>query len=369
MVPSQSGNEKDADLEAIRSQLEYYFSDSNLPRDKFLRAKTEENEKGYVPIPVLLTFKRLQNLGADVKNIIQAVKGSKLIGLDKAHTSVRRLTPLPEVDLFPQRSVFVKGWKPGGPEPSLEELRELFTASGNVLSVRFRRWKDDDGRHFKGSVFIEMESAEAVERVVADEYTIQVKDDDGKEVEKTLLVLPIDEYFVAKRKEKEDYNRRKQKERSERKKNKLKNEQQASDDVEKKATRKESDRKVTPGLILKFEGFGPDVSREDIREAFEPHGDVAWVDFRKGDSEGYIRFANEGAAKISCEAMAESKLEFGGKIPTFTVLEGEAEQLYWKNMWEQKDANIQNSRKRRREQGRGGGRSFKRFRGSGRRRQ
>jgi hypothetical protein len=37
----------DARAELFRQvlrQVEFYFSDSNLPRDKFLRAKTEENE-------------------------------------------------------------------------------------------------------------------------------------------------------------------------------------------------------------------------------------------------------------------------------------------------------------------------------------
>ncbi|KAI0566586.1 RNA binding motif [Gracilaria domingensis] len=384
MVPSQTENGKEVDLEAIRTQLEYYFSDSNLPRDKFLRAKTEENEKGYVAIPVLLSFKRLQALGANVQNVIQAVRGSTVIGLDKAHASIRRLAPLPEEDLFPQRAVFVKGWTPGTPEPTLEYFKELFAPSGAVLSVRVRRWKDEKGRHFKGSVFVEMESAEAVERVQAEEYTITVTDESGCEVEKLLLVLPVDEYFAQKQKEREAYQQRKKQERAKKPKRDRdgpKTEGKVNDKAtglkagtelepdsngnRSELTKDGKDRKITPGLVLRFEGFGADISREDIREAFEPHGDIAWVDFRIGDSEGYIRFANEGAAKVACEAMQELKTEFGGKVPTFSVLEGEAEQLYWKHVWEQKEASFRNSKKRRREQGRSG-RGNKRFRGRGR---
>ncbi|CAN8073999.1 unnamed protein product [Agarophyton chilense] len=395
MVPSQTENVKQIDLEAIRTQIEYYFSDSNLPRDKFLRAKTEENEKGYVPIPVLLSFKRLEALGANVQNVIQAVTGSELIGLDKAHTSIRRLVPLPEEDLFPQRAIFVKGWAPGGPEPTLEYFKELFAPSGKVLSVKIRRWKDEKGRHFKGSVFVEMESAEAVERVQAEEYTITTKDEQGYDFEKTLVVLPVDEYFAQKQKEKKAFHERKQQERALRKQRRGKHEikgevktevkaelssevkskassdgkseSKAEDKVEENGKQPAScddsnDKKFTHGLILKFEGFGADVSREDIREAFEPHGDVAWVDFRMGDSEGHIRFANEGAAKTACEAIQKSGTEFGGKVPTFSVLEGEAEELYWKQLWEQKQANFRNSKKRRREQGRNGRGGGKRFR-------
>merc|ERR1719183_824900 len=43
-------------------QIEFYFSDSNLPRDKFLRETVEADPERYVDIALLLTFSRLRTL-------------------------------------------------------------------------------------------------------------------------------------------------------------------------------------------------------------------------------------------------------------------------------------------------------------------
>lgn len=379
------------DLEAVRRQLEFYFSDSNLPRDKFLRAKTEENEQGYVNIETLLSFKRLQDLGASAANIAAAAASSTVIAVDESKKRIRRINPLPAVSLFNSRAVFAKGWTAGSEAPSIDDLTELFSPSGRVLSVRVRRWIGEDGKkHFKGSVFVEMENPEAAQRVVAEEYQIDIVDADGKPIRKELLLLPVEEYFEQKKAE----NRNRQKRVKNRGQKRdapdnnepdskkdttgdAKQEQQnydakpsASADVKEPNTKKrreeKPDREMKPGLILKFDGFGPEVSREDIREAFEPQGEIAWVDFQRGNSEGYIRFAREGAAKEACTAMTESKTEFGGKVPVFEVLSGEAEETYWKQMWEKKDQMVEAAKRRRRENNRGGGRGGRRFRGGGR---
>lgn len=278
-----------------------------------------------------------------------------------------------------------------------------------------RRWIDDDDiKHFKGSVFVEMESPEASQRVVAEEYQIDTVDADGKPIRKELLLIPVEEYFELKRAEAES---RKLKKRGQKRpardiaqpdtggniaaksqpmkllkpeipKAEVKGEAKAEalfaetkptntaepgDDVKepisKRRREEKPDRQMKPGVILKFEGFGPDVSREDVREAFEPHGEVAWVDFQRGNSEGFVRFEREGTATVAMAAVTEAKTEFGGKIPTYAALTGETEETYWKEMWIKKDQAFENARKKRREGGRGrgrGGRGGRRFRGGGR---
>lgn len=410
------------DIDAIQRQLEYYFSDSNLPRDKFLRAKTEENEDGYVDIAVLLSFNRLQKLSATPDNIAQAAAASTLLAVDPEKARVRRTTPLPEVSLFNTRAVFAKGWAPGSEAPSIDQLADLFSPSGRVLSVRVRRWVGTDGKkHFKGSVFVEMESPEAAERVVAEEYQIDTTDADGNPVRKELLLLPVEEYFEKKKAETRNRARRYRSRGEKRQapgsaeakkadetanggqtaKSEAKMQKQENgganmkrengealvkseygeagpvaavgDEVKEPAAKRRREqekevRELKPGLILKFDGFGPGVTREDIREAFEAQGEIAWVDFHRGNSEGYLRFAREGDARDACTAMTEAKTEFGGKVPTFSVLSGEAEETYWKQMWDKKDQMVENAKRKRREGGRGGhgGRGGRRFRGGGR---
>ncbi|MDB0053701.1 hypothetical protein N9F40_01560 [bacterium] len=46
----------------VKAQMEFYFSDSNLPRDKFLRETVEADPDGFVDIQLLATFSRMRSL-------------------------------------------------------------------------------------------------------------------------------------------------------------------------------------------------------------------------------------------------------------------------------------------------------------------
>ncbi len=44
------------------AQVEFYFSDSNLPRDAFLRSAVEEAPDGFVSLALICTFSRMRSL-------------------------------------------------------------------------------------------------------------------------------------------------------------------------------------------------------------------------------------------------------------------------------------------------------------------
>ena len=46
----------------VATQVEFYFSDSNLPRDKFLNEKVAADPDGFVDIALLCTFSRMKAL-------------------------------------------------------------------------------------------------------------------------------------------------------------------------------------------------------------------------------------------------------------------------------------------------------------------
>lgn len=75
----------------IIKQVEYYFGDINLPRDKFLKAKTEEDD-GWVTIEVLLSFKKLASISEDPEIIANALKKceSGLLEVSEDNKKVRR---------------------------------------------------------------------------------------------------------------------------------------------------------------------------------------------------------------------------------------------------------------------------------------
>nr|CAH7739219.1 unnamed protein product [Callosobruchus chinensis] len=85
----------------IIQQLEYYFGDINLPRDKFLQEKIKEDE-GWVTIETLLTFKRLASISSDANVIADAVAKSEdkivLVSEDKKKIRRNPEKPVPEYD-------------------------------------------------------------------------------------------------------------------------------------------------------------------------------------------------------------------------------------------------------------------------------
>lgn len=82
-VPSTAFIELDTESvkKAIRKQVEYYFSETNLTGDFFLRRKMDS--EGYIPIALIASFHRILALTADVSLVIAAIKESdKLDMLD-----------------------------------------------------------------------------------------------------------------------------------------------------------------------------------------------------------------------------------------------------------------------------------------------
>ena len=49
-------------LEKAVKQIEFYFSDSNLPRDKFLLEQTHATAEGYVDVGVICSFARMREI-------------------------------------------------------------------------------------------------------------------------------------------------------------------------------------------------------------------------------------------------------------------------------------------------------------------
>jgi hypothetical protein len=144
-TPNAETSPSTPDLSAkILKQVDYYFSDSNYPKDKFLRTRAKQNPHGYIPVDVLTTFNRLKELTTDVGVIAHALKSSTMVELNDDSTMLRRINPLPEDDTSLPRSIYSRGW---APDTTIEKVAEFFAPYGKVLSVRLR--KDKPTKAFK----------------------------------------------------------------------------------------------------------------------------------------------------------------------------------------------------------------------------
>ncbi|XP_037075613.1 LOW QUALITY PROTEIN: la-related protein 1-like, partial [Pollicipes pollicipes] len=63
--------------EAIKKQIEYYFSEENLQKDFFLRRKMDN--EGYLPVSLIASFHRVEALTRDIKLVIQSVEDSDVV--------------------------------------------------------------------------------------------------------------------------------------------------------------------------------------------------------------------------------------------------------------------------------------------------
>ncbi|KAL3494458.1 hypothetical protein BJX62DRAFT_198051 [Aspergillus germanicus] len=164
-----SAQEETDDPVEIRKQVEFYFSDSNLPMDKFLFSKVGGRQNNAVPLELLHSFKRMRRF-QPFSAIVEALKTSETLELTDNDTSVRRKVPLPEsvadihdasvVKVFEDkamtRSIYAKGF--GDEQPTTQlDIEAFFASYGPINAIRLRRTAD---KHFKGSVFVEFESEE-----------------------------------------------------------------------------------------------------------------------------------------------------------------------------------------------------------------
>ncbi|XP_052858372.1 la-related protein 1 isoform X2 [Drosophila gunungcola] len=92
-VPAAAYIEMDAASvkEAIKKQVEYYFSADNLTGDFFLRRKMDP--EGYIPVTLIASFHRVLALTTDVSLIVNAIKESDKLELLEGYKVRTKTTP------------------------------------------------------------------------------------------------------------------------------------------------------------------------------------------------------------------------------------------------------------------------------------
>ncbi|KAL9928400.1 la autoantigen-like [Glossina fuscipes fuscipes] len=296
----------------IIRQVEYYFGDNNLSRDKFLIDQISKDEEGWVPLSVLLTFKRLAALSKDPVVIANAMMKSDegLVEVSEDKTQLRRHPerPIPERNEerrkeLMTRTAYVKGFPV---DSDMNTLIDYFNAYEKVAHIYMRKYVDKPTKQykFKGSVFVTFETKEQAENFIE---KAEATYNNNK-----LICKWQEKYLADKREEHKAKNKKK----------------------EKKAMEKEEkggEKIVLPkGAIVYFEGASEDVTREDIREAVEKLGDweIAYIEFSKGEKSGNIRFSGEGIAEKFLEKLEDKKIKIKDAELELRALSEDEEKIY-----------------------------------------
>ncbi|KXZ51968.1 hypothetical protein GPECTOR_11g90 [Gonium pectorale] len=167
----------DATKAKVLRQVEFYFSDSNLPKDKFLKERMAEDPNGYVKLNIIIAFQRMRDLlkvtssepdqvPADVvSRVADVLAGSASLVLDESKTKLKRKTPLEDeaaiAKAIDSRSLYVR---PFPVDTTVDAITEFFNGHAAVNCVRMRRHMKS--KMFKGSVFVEFASEELAEKVL-----------------------------------------------------------------------------------------------------------------------------------------------------------------------------------------------------------
>jgi len=125
--------------ESIVQQVEFYFSDANITKDKFLLKHVKRNKEGFVSLKLISSFKRVKHLTKDWRQVAVAIeRKSKRLEVNDLKTKVRRLDDLPEYDeTTPSRTVVALNLPIE--RPTIEAVAELFSACGEIVLVRILR--------------------------------------------------------------------------------------------------------------------------------------------------------------------------------------------------------------------------------------
>eukprot|EP01132_Coremiostelium_polycephalum_P006115 gene6115-7620_t len=315
-----------ASLESkVLKQVEYYFSDSNYPNDKFLKTEAAKNTDGYILIDVIASFNRMKTLTTDLQFISDTLKKSSKLQISEDGKMVRRTDPVPDAGNH-ENTLYSKGWPDN---TTIEMVESFFEPFGKVLSVRLRKRLN---KSFKGSLHVDFESEESVKKVI--EAAPKLED-------KELIYQTFADFANEKKEQQKQFITSKQNKRKS-SGGDLKDEvekedkEEKEDEEEEAAAEEEEKEEIVPGTIVSFTGCGTGLHRGDIKQIFAEYGDVLFVGFNTNDTSGSVRYKTAESAKKAMETLTTDKKEFAGQVPTYSILEGEEEKKAWEKVFEMK---------------------------------
>lgn len=172
--------------EAIKKQVEFYFSDENYRFDTFLK-ETCELDNGFIPISTICKFKKLSAANVTVEQVKDACKDSKVVLIEDEKIK-KIITESYHNYLKKDVDELIVGIKGFDTSLSLEEITSFLEEYTTPKLVRMRR---DKKKKFNGEVLVHLPSKEEVEKMLGMKIKHELKTEEAKKVKKEDSFLQI----------------------------------------------------------------------------------------------------------------------------------------------------------------------------------
>ena len=333
----------------LRKQIEFYLGDPNLTKDKRLREIISQHKKGYISIDKLLLFNKMKKIFSDHKilNIlerkellIKSIEKSKILTLSRDKNLVKRKVPfnyqLLNDSFFnlqtDQRTIYVENLPPWIDH---QILFDIFQKSGGITYISLPKEKTGKNKGFSfiefdvSFLFNSIQSKEAAEKALIfnnsipeeiesqqDKIDEQDSVGDGFAGLKLLKVMSKGDWELWKRRMKE-----------------IKKELMGKREDISKVKAELSNNSILKVAGLKDLGF----SKSDLKIFLMHIEEPAYVDYKFGENEAYIRFIDQTKRDNFLKKTLNSKLDIRGHQIEFLKISKEEEKKYFEMINKKRD--------------------------------
>nr|CAB3450333.1 unnamed protein product [Digitaria exilis] len=316
----------EAKAKSVLRQVEFYFSDSNLPRDKFLRETVEQSDDGLVSLALICSFSRMKShLGLDATVKPETVPEETVLAV----AEVLRRSQVNSVRL-PRHIASKKNFcgtalvEFSEEEEAKKVLENSLVFAGANLEIKPKKEFDaeqESKREEYEKVHLVKDSQDegypkglivAFKLKIIADPVVQNNEDKGNDSVAKLDTSDSMENPSGETSEERIPGSTDSKG------------EEAPDNMAKEKEVREAteSEKCTSDALVESENQGNSgslgrdvknaISREDIKEVLKKFGTVRYVDFSIGDDSGYLRFEDSKAAEKA--RMASVLADEGGLI-------------------------------------------------------